>query len=333
MFHGYSQQDAMDFLRCIFERMHDELKVTVPPHIVGVPSDNTGSPSKRKSFRLSQKAAVGNSDPTGGSKMESIISQIFGGVLSSQVECLTCGSVSLKEDPFFDLSVQIVSEPTSPGSPPGNRSLVGSIFSSISETFGFAAKPVQLETCLEAFCSPEILDGQDSYWCERCQKLVASRKTLSILKTPEVLCIQLKRFKHEGYFSSKINTPVLVPMETMSISTMLASRTGAVAPDYRLCALVNHRGSFNGKQDAPSRVGLMLACIGGHYVSYCRRPQTGQWFEYDDTLVTLVDAEVVRAAQAYLLFFERCDAAANQERDEWTLRTFDMVSHWQHAFY
>jgi ubiquitin carboxyl-terminal hydrolase 4/11/15 len=81
-FHGYSQQDSMDFFRFLIDRLHEELKYAVP--------DESTQKARRKSGRLASK----NGEPIGQNSLHrSIVSSIFGGVLRSEVKCHKCERV------------------------------------------------------------------------------------------------------------------------------------------------------------------------------------------------------------------------------------------------
>jgi ubiquitin C-terminal hydrolase len=44
------------------------------------------------------------------------------------------------------------------------------------------------------FIQPEVLDGDNQYFCERCNKKVDALKGLKFTKFPYIICFQLKRF-------------------------------------------------------------------------------------------------------------------------------------------
>ena len=50
------------------------------------------------------------------------------------------------------------------------------------------------------------------YSCENCKKLRNGKKEVSIVSLPEVMCIHLKRFRHDVMHSSKISTYVTFPV-------------------------------------------------------------------------------------------------------------------------
>uniref|UniRef100_A0A7M4EEK9 Ubiquitin carboxyl-terminal hydrolase 47 n=1 Tax=Crocodylus porosus TaxID=8502 RepID=A0A7M4EEK9_CROPO len=55
-------------------------------------------------------------------------------------------------------------------------------------------KQTEQEEALHAFIQPEILDGPNQYFCERCKKKCDARKGLRFLHFPYLLTLQLKRF-------------------------------------------------------------------------------------------------------------------------------------------
>lgn len=194
--------------------------------------------------------------------------------------------VSIKDDQFFDLPLPINPSAAAKG-------VVSNLFSSIGESLGIAGKGIKLESTFVNFCLPEVLDGKDRYMCEHCKQLVQSTKTLSLKSLPQILCLQLKRFRHDTYFSSKVNTHVEFPLNGLDLRHFISKEfigkyTGS-STEYDLLGIVNHRGSFNG----------------GHYVAYCRNFETGNWLEFDDSRVRNVHEEDVMNVQAYLLFYMR----------------------------
>ncbi|KAH9292230.1 hypothetical protein KI387_042585, partial [Taxus chinensis] len=82
----------------------------------------------------------------------------------SQVKCLSCGTESNKMDEIMDISLEILH-----------------------------ANP--LKEPLGRFLQVEVLDGNNKYNCEKCKKLSAAHKQLSIIQAPNVLVIQLKSFE------------------------------------------------------------------------------------------------------------------------------------------
>jgi len=82
--------------------------------------------------------------------------------------------------------------------------------------------------------------------CEHCKALRDSTKTLRIRFLPEVLCVHLKRFKYDDYIPSKISTPVVFPLEGLSLKQYLSNYTPQTHSTYDLVAIINHRGGVGG---------------------------------------------------------------------------------------
>lgn len=88
-FHGYSQQDSMDFFRLILDRLHEELKYPVP--ISALLDEGNGRKMRRKSGRLAMKNGNGGNEEA--MVYKSVISDTFGGTLRSEVKCHKCHKV------------------------------------------------------------------------------------------------------------------------------------------------------------------------------------------------------------------------------------------------
>lgn len=107
-------------------------------------------------------------------------------------------------------------------------------------------KAVSLESCLSSYCETEELTGNDRYRCEKCGKLCDALKTLSIQTLPEVLCVHIKRFKHDSYLSTKITQPVQFPLESLDMRSYLSKTSTETSTHYDLSSVVTHLGGVNG---------------------------------------------------------------------------------------
>ncbi|XP_052206993.1 ubiquitin carboxyl-terminal hydrolase 25-like isoform X2 [Diospyros lotus] len=134
-----------------------------------------------------------------------VVKEIFGGALQSQVKCLSCGAESNKVDEIMDISLDVLHS------------------SSLKES-------------LQKFFQAEILDGNNKY---NCKKLVAARKQLSLFQAPNVLVIQLKRF--EGIFGGKIDK-VIAFEEVLLLSSYMCKGSQDTHPEYSLFGSIVHSG-------------------------------------------------------------------------------------------
>uniref|UniRef100_A0A4W6FVF3 Ubiquitin carboxyl-terminal hydrolase n=1 Tax=Lates calcarifer TaxID=8187 RepID=A0A4W6FVF3_LATCA len=246
-------------------------------------------------------------------KYRSVISDVFDGTIVSSVQCLTCDRVSVTLENFQDISLPI----------PGKEDLA-KLHSSTHQTSmvkagscGEAYAPqgwiafvmeyikswfwgpvVTLQDCLAAFFARDELKGDNMYSCEKCKKLRNGVKFCKMQSLPEILCIHLKRFRHELMFSTKISTHVSFPLEGLDLQPFLAKDSSAQTTNYDLLSVICHHGTASS----------------GHYIAYCRNDVNNLWYEFDDQSVTEVSESCVQNAEAYVLFYKKSNEDAVKER-------------------
>lgn len=278
----------------------------------------------------------------------SIISDIFDGKLLSSVQCLTCDRVSTREETFQDLSLPIPGKdhlavlhqnhPGMPAAPPPHPHPAPTAGSSTGITCSDAVYPVSgdswiwwfwnwpfwswirswfwgpavsLHDCMAAFFSADELKGDNMYSCEKCNKLRNGVKYSRVLALPEMLCVHLKRFRHDLSYSSKISSPVHFPLNGLDMRPYLHKDCKSEVTSYDLCAVICHHGTVGG----------------GHYTSFAKHDPTGKWFEFDDQLVTQVSPEDVQNCEAYVLFYRKNNAKMTTIRAQ----ASDLISVQEHA--
>ena len=70
---------------------------------------------------------------------------------------------------------------------------------------------------------------------------------MSIVELPEVLCIHLKRFKFDAYFSSKISRHISFPLTKLDMGRYLKKQDQpSQACTYDLNAVITHYGGAGG---------------------------------------------------------------------------------------
>ncbi|XP_030853729.1 ubiquitin carboxyl-terminal hydrolase 20 [Strongylocentrotus purpuratus] len=246
-------------------------------------------------------------------RYRSIISDVFDGKILSSVQCLTCENISCQKETFQDLSLPI----------PGKEDLAriqgmlnkSTVSCADTRKTGwmtwlysywhlpvswFWGPNVTLDNCLAAFFSADELKGDNMYSCEKCKKLRNGVKFVHVLELPEVLCIHLKRFRHESFTSycSKLNNYVSFPLDSLDMTPYLSKDCKNKCATYDLSAVICHHGTAGG----------------GHYTSYAVNWLNGQWYEYDDIYVTEVSTMQVANCEAYVLFYKKTSEEANKER-------------------
>uniref|UniRef100_A0A668AXK7 Ubiquitin carboxyl-terminal hydrolase n=1 Tax=Myripristis murdjan TaxID=586833 RepID=A0A668AXK7_9TELE len=257
------------------------------------------------------------------SHYRSVISDIFDGSILSLVQCLTCDRVSTTVETFQDLSLPIPGKedlaklhssihqnlPAKTGVCPdtyGSQGWISYIMDSIRRFVvscipsWFWGPMVTLEDCLAAFFAADELKGDNMYSCERCKKLRNGVKYCKVLRLPEILCIHLKRFRHEVMYSFKISSHVSFPLEGLDMRPFLAKESPSQITTYDLLSVICHHGTAGS----------------GHYIAYCQNVINGQWYEFDDQYVTEVHETVVQNAEAYVLFYRKNSEESVRERQK-----------------
>uniref|UniRef100_A0A3B3QQ62 Ubiquitin carboxyl-terminal hydrolase n=1 Tax=Paramormyrops kingsleyae TaxID=1676925 RepID=A0A3B3QQ62_9TELE len=139
---------------------------------------------------------------------------------------------------------------------------------------------VDLQQCIELFTTVETLEEENPWYCPLCKKHQLATKKLDLWSLPEVLIIHLKRFSYTKYSREKLDTIVDFPLRDLDFSQFLLRKTDSDREPpsrYDLMAVSNHYG---GLRD-------------GHYTSYARNKDNGQWYYFDDSKVTYAREEQI----------------------------------------
>ncbi|VDO34512.1 unnamed protein product [Onchocerca flexuosa] len=251
----------------------------------------------------------------------SLVTEVFDGRLSSTVKCLTCHHLSETCETFQDLSLSIptreqlehiascsmnlnkedeVSKNDQDEDYDNGSSfwrwpwwLGGDLFRSVyNYLFGDV---VSLNDALTAFFMPDDLCGENMYSCEKCAKLRNGIKICKIINSPEILCIHLKRFRHELSYSVKIRNKVTFPIHDLDLTPFTANCDESKEPVlYDLVAFITHYGA-----NAENAELSFILFEGGHYIAYCKNEIDDNWYEFDDTVVTRLEIADVLSKEAY----------------------------------
>ena len=201
-FVGYDQQDAHEYMRFLLNELHEEInRASV---------EGRKSPADNETLEEACARYLTWED--------SRISELFGGMLRSDVCCSVCSNQSTVYIPFMDIALPIPGRKQSP----------------------FYLQPVHLTDCLKMLTTEETLDEEERPYCNKCMELTKSTKQLSVTKLPKFLVIQLKRFSYYPK-RTKLSTPVKFD-ETWKVSDSANKLTHT----YSLYGIACHSGSIFG---------------------------------------------------------------------------------------
>ncbi|XP_062580673.1 uncharacterized protein LOC134242579 isoform X2 [Saccostrea cucullata] len=131
----------------------------------------------------------------------------------------------------------------------------------------------------------------DMFPCSRCESRTL-KKQLQICSFPDVLVLQLNREGNVYWTRDDDKTDFKEFLKDAWNEELSQKVSLNEIKSYRLYGVVVHRGDEKG----------------GHYICFVRRRDESSWEECDDSVVTAANIKRVLRANAYLLFYEKCDS-------------------------
>lgn len=156
------------------------------------------------------------------------------------------------------------------------------------ESFLTLSLPIEgfnkLEECLQNYVKPILLDEENQWCCNKCNRKSSAEKKLSIWNTSDYLIISYKRYSNILDRSVKDNHSILSPFSLDLSPYVEDNQTGNL---YSLCSFTIHIGSM-------SR---------GHYKM--ARIINNEWFIFNDKKVSRVKESNIDTQYAYYLVYKR----------------------------
>ena len=238
LFRSLMQQDAQEFLNYILNHVVEILQKEQESADMKQESQENGDAMEDEESAVSTEKSQ--------KKVKTFIHDIFEGTLLNETRCIMCENVTSREESFLDLSVDVEQ------------------YSSLTQ-------------CLKNFSSMQILKSNDKFYCDHCCSHQEAQTSMIIKKQPQVLAIQLKRFKYMNQSFKKLSYRVTFPFDIK-----IPNSTKDEEKTYKLFAAVIHVGS------GPNA---------GHYKCVIR--SGGQWILFDDDRVTPVEEDFVRSTYGF----------------------------------
>jgi Ubiquitin carboxyl-terminal hydrolase len=163
-----------------------------------------------------------------------------------------------------------------------------------------------LDTCLNLFTRPELLDEHNKFKCSKCNKEQQANLQQTLKTVPPILMLHLKRFRR-GKVLSKNDERIKIPFQGLDLSPYVTqNEQGANRPPllYDLYGVICHFGSLNK----------------GHYTALVRHKEN--WYYCDDETITLkrtVDESSIEES-AYILFYRQRPMSAASRNDQGSIR-------------
>lgn len=102
--------------------------------------------------------------------------------------------------------------------------------------------------------------------------------------SPQILCVHLKRFRHEVMYSFKVSSHVSFPLEGLDLRPFLAKECTSQVTTYDLLSVICHHGTAGSKY-APAGpllqclvpVVSVISCLSIRWALHCLLSERDQW--------------------------------------------------------
>ena len=164
---------------------------------------------------------------------------------------------------------------------------------------------------LDTLTEGELMNGDNCIFCPECNQKYPAIKRQCFRTLPRILLLVLKRFEFnfDTMTKFKVNDYYEFPKEldmNKYTSDFIDNKNTSINNKYALKSVVVHMGSSEG----------------GHYYAFIKDKKSGNWYQFNDTLVTEFninnlaketfggkdeDGKSFKNRSAYLLFYEKID--------------------------
>lgn len=142
---------------------------------------------------------------------ENFIKNLFKGTQSSKIKCLTCDSVTTKNEPFLDFPIEVKEN-----------------------------EATDVQKVLYRFHQRELLNSSNKFYCNVCCGLQEAERIVGIKSLPKILALHLKRFKYSE--TQNTNIKLFNKIEYPLILEVQSTFDRNVKKSYELTGVVMHMG-------------------------------------------------------------------------------------------
>ena len=246
----FEQQDPNEFSRLFFERMHESLQ--------------QGKSSYEEHVDEEAKSSNGDSEHD----LTQLLPNLFQGIIRYETTCSHCRNVTSRKEEFMDVNLPIAK-------PEDRKEKSKSIQQTIMQSFSRSTpKDVDVQFCLDQSRLDELLEGDNRYFCEKCNEKRDANRRVCFQNLPPILNVQLSRyiFDMASLSKKKLSDKVLLSKK-LSVEVEEEQSASPERKTYVLCAVMKHQGK---------------SAYSGHYIAEAMDWVTGEWFEFNDEKVTLL---------------------------------------------
>ncbi len=154
--------------------------------------------------------------------------------------------------------------------------------------------------CIDDLLKEEIMNGDNQYYCGRCEQKQNAKRTTKLTSLPPVLNLQLLRFVYDRNSGSKKKLSTKIKFSELLDLKKFISTDSSDAKEqqstYHLGAILMHVGK---------------SANSGHYMAQIKNFQKNEWFNFNDEIITKL-----KKKQQLGCTDEESDSKASQGTDE-----------------
>ena len=271
LFKGIAANDSKDLINFLIERFHNELNQVNNEINVNNDYNQNVQLNEQKMLELFKNEFK--------ERYNSIISQLFYGILEIKSQCQGCKFIkyNFQVFSFIEFPLEKVNQYCFNTGKRLNYNINNN-----------NKNPnIDLIECFEYYQNTDLMTGDNQMYCNICNKNCDSLYQNLLYSTPNkliinLLIINLNRGRGAVY-ECNVNFP-----EILDISNFVYSKDGNTV--YELYAVICHIG--------PSS-------MSGHFVAYCKNRMDYKWYLYNDAFVTLCEnGNEYKKGMPYILFYQ-----------------------------
>ena len=266
LFAGVTANDSKDLINFLLEKLHNELNLV---------DKNT---TKKNNYVLTQEDQLYEDRIFNvflnefKEKYNSIISNLFYGVLETKSQCQGCGKIkfnfqvySFVEFPLEQVNIYCFNM--------GKR----------NNYMNNNTNPdIDLYECFEYNCKIDLMTGDNQMFCNFCNCLCNAMYGTSLYSLPNYLIINLNRGKGAVY-KCNVNFP-----EQLNLFNFVNLKNSDTV--FELYGVICHIGPSSNS---------------GHFIAYCKNKIDRKWYKYNDAMVTPCEKnDEYKNGMPYILFYQ-----------------------------
>ena len=262
-----------------------------------------------------------------GDDSNNFIKNLYQGKTSSVIKCLECNNKSINNDTYMDLSLPIMN-----------------IFEGIHNK--------SLEMAFMNFIKPEKLEGDNKYFCEKCNKKVDAEKFSQFTFFPKILFLQLGRFYYDfetdrrQKLCDRVPFPLILNCNKYMkeykdiIYNEKESENDVFCLDDSEEKIKEYFKEGENVYELFSIVVQSGSADGGHYYAYIKSFEDQKWYTFNDGSVSLMDKKIIvdifgekfenktnkykSSATAYYLSYRKMDNPDDKNNNNKKIKIEDM---------